>query len=54
MSRIFCHELQHFLSFRQVQKKKKATNYCTHDSVTRYGPRNQLPERLIIKGTTSK
>ena len=28
--------------YRRVQKEKKATNYCIHGLVARYGPRNQL------------
>ena len=32
------------LSYRRVQKKKKATNYCIHGSVTRYGPRTTCQE----------
>ena len=35
------------MSYRRVQKKTKATNYCIRLSVTRYGPRNQLPAQAV-------
>ena len=35
----------------EFEKKKKPTNVLWHGSVTRYGPRNQLPARKGLKGS---
>ena len=35
------------MSYRRVQKKRKASNYCIYGSVARYGPRNQLPAQGV-------